>query len=185
MKCLYYLAPTLASTSEISEDLHEVGLKDFFLHVTSKDEYGLKKQQVHSGNYLERLDLIRDGLIGAAVGVVVGLAGLGLLAYYQPFGPDVPTFVYFAILALATLFGAWEGGLVGVDSENKKLKPFHDDIEAGKYLLMLYVPKIRETAVREMMRARHPEARLEAVDTHFINPFSKITRASGTSSSGA
>ena len=184
MKCIYYLAPTLASTSEISEDLHEVGLKDFFLHVTSKDEYGLKKQQVHSGNYLERLDLIRDGIIGAVVGCVAGLAGVGLLIYFRPFGPDVPTFVYIAIVALATLFGAWEGGLVGVETENKKLKPFHDDIEAGKYLIMLYVPKHRETAVREMMRTRHPEAQLEAITTHYINPFSKITRASGTSSYG-
>ena len=38
MNCLYYLAPTLESTHRISDDLHAAGLKDFFLHVVSKDE---------------------------------------------------------------------------------------------------------------------------------------------------
>lgn len=28
MKCLYYLAPTLASTRTISDDLHAIGVKD-------------------------------------------------------------------------------------------------------------------------------------------------------------
>ena len=40
MKCLYYLAPTLKSTHDIAEDLHEVGVNDYFLHVVSRDEVG-------------------------------------------------------------------------------------------------------------------------------------------------
>ena len=130
MKCLYYLAPTLKSTHDISDDLHEVGIDDFFLHVISRDESGLKKQHIHSSNYLETLDLIRDGLIGAVIGFLVGLVGVWLLQYFAPFGPNVhvPAFVYYLIVAAATLFGAWEGGLVGVATENKKLERFHDDL---------------------------------------------------------
>ena len=79
MKCLYYLAPTLDSTHDISDDLHAVGVKDFFLHVISRDEAGLKKQHVHSSNYLETLGLIRHGFIGSAIGFLAGLIGVGLL----------------------------------------------------------------------------------------------------------
>ena len=87
MKCLYFLAPTLASTHDVSDDLHEVGVEDFYLHVICKDESGLKKQHIHSSNYLETLDVVRDGFIGAALGLAAGLIGVALLMYFDPFGP--------------------------------------------------------------------------------------------------
>jgi hypothetical protein len=178
MKCLYYLAPTLKSTHDISDDLHEVGVNDYFLHVVSRDESGLKQQHIHSSNYLETLDLIRDGLIGAVIGFLVGLAGVWALQHFEPFGPNihVPAWVYYAIVAVATCFGAWEGGLIGVATENKKIARFHDDLEAGKYLILIYALKSKGDEVRAMMGKRHPEAELVAVDSHFINPFSPIKR---------
>ena len=183
MKCLYFLAPTLASTHDVSDDLHEVGVEDFYLHVISRDESGLKKQHIHSSNYLETLDVVRDGFIGAALGFAAGMVGIALLMYFEPFGPDVqvPAWVYAVLVGVATLFGAWEGGLAGIAAENKKLAKFHDDIEAGKYLILVYVRKLQEDTVMKMMKERHPEAQLVGVDSHFINPFSKVSRVSETS----
>jgi len=171
MKCLYYLAPTLESTHGISDDLHEVGIKDYFLHVISRDEAGLKKQHIHSSNYLETLDVVRDGVLGGAAGLLVGLLGVWLIDRYDPFGVEVPNFVYFALVGVATLFGTWEGGLIGIGSENRKLAKFHDAIEAGKFLILIYALKEQEAAVGRMMRERHPEAELAGVAPHFINPF--------------
>jgi hypothetical protein len=176
MKCLYYLAPTLESTQRISSDVRAVGVNDFLLHVISKDEAGLQKQHIHSSNYLETLDLIRDGLLGAAIGFIPGVIGVGLLRYFEPFGPNVPRVVYFAMVAVAILFGAWEGGLTGIATENRKLAKFHDEIERGCYLILIYTPKEQEATVREMMRSRHPGAALAAIDRHFINPFSAVQR---------
>jgi hypothetical protein len=174
MKCIYYLAPTLPSCHRISDDLHDAGVNDLNLHVVAKDERGLSQQHVHSANYLETLDFIRDGFIGAAIGFPVGLVGIGLLQYFEPFGPDVPTFVYVVLVAAATLFGAWVGGLTGVDSENKKLRTFHAEIEAGKYLILIYVRRHQEATVQALMQVNHPEAELAGIDTHFINPFSSV-----------
>jgi hypothetical protein len=178
LKCLYYLAPTLAATHGVSDHLHAVGVKDFYLHVVAKDEQGLRQQHIHSANYLETLDVIRDGYIGAAIGFLCGLAGIGLLAYFQPFGASVPTFVYVVLVAVATLFGAWVGGLTGVDHENKKLRKFHEEIEAGKYLMLVYVRRHQEATVRAMMQENHPEAALAGIDTHFINPFNAVKSVS-------
>jgi hypothetical protein len=174
MKCLYFLSSTLSCTQDVSDDLHQAGVSDFYLHVISRDESGLKKQQIHSSNYLETLDVIRDGFIGAALGLLVGMIGIGLLMYFRPFGPDVqvPTFVYVILVLAATLFGAWEGGLTGIATENKKLSRFHDAIAEGKYLILVYVRRQQEDIVRKMMAERHPDAELVACDTHFINPFS-------------
>jgi hypothetical protein len=176
MKCLYYLAPTLDSTHGISDDLHAVGVSDFFLHVISRDEAGLKKQHIHSSNYLETLDVVRDGIIGAGVGFCVGLLGVWLIDRFDPFGVEVPTFVYLALVAVATLFGAWEGGLIGIGLENRKLAKFHGDIEAGKFLILIYTLKEQEASVAQMMSERHPEAELVGVDRHFVNPFSTPKR---------
>jgi len=185
VKCIYYLAPTIAATDQVSADLHEVGVMDFYLHVISRDQAGLKRHQIHSSNYLETLDIVRDGFIGAALGFLIGLAGAGLLMYTKPFGDHiVPTFVYAILVGVATLFGAWEGGLVGVDSEHKKLAKFHDDLVAGKYLILVYVRKHREQVVLKMMREKHPDAELVAIDSHFANPFSTVTRVSGTPTAG-
>jgi hypothetical protein len=90
----------------------------------------------------------------------------------------VPVYGYAILGAVATLFGAWEGGLAGIGAENKKLARFHDDIEAGKYLVLVYVRKQQEDSVTKMMKERHPEAELVAIDSHFINPFSKVSRLS-------
>ena len=39
----------------------------------------------------------------------------------------------------------------------------------------MYVRKNVEGTVRKMMQERHPDAELVGVDSHFINPFSKVT----------
>src|SRR5271167_1272276 len=185
VKCIYFLTPTIASTDQVSADLHAVGVKDFYLHVISRDQAGLKRHQIHSSNYFETLDVLRDGFIGAALGFLIGLAGIGLLMYAKPFGEHVvPAFVYAILVGAATLFGAWEGGLVGIDSEHKKLEKFHDDLVAGKYLILVYVRKHREQTVLNMMREKHPDAQLVAIDSHYVNPFSSVTRVSGTPTTG-
>ena len=182
MKCIYFLTPTLASTESVSKDLHAVGVKDFFLHVVSRDEMGLRQHHIQSSNYLETLDVVRDGFIGAALGFIAGMIGVGLLMYFKPFGENlhIPTLVYVVLAGAATLFGAWEGGLMGVDNESKKLARFHDDLAAGKYLILVYVRKHREEAVLKMMREKHPDAAFVAIDRHFINPFSAVVRISET-----
>jgi hypothetical protein len=185
MKCIYFLTPNIATTDQVSADLHEVGVQDFYLHVICRDHAGLKRHQIHASNYFETLDIVRDGFIGAALGCLIGLAGVGLLLYTKPFeGHVVPTFVYALLVGVATLFGAWEGGLMGIDSEHKKLAKFHDDLVAGKYLILVYVRKNREQIVLKMMREKHPEAELVAIDSHFINPFSTVRRVSETPTPG-
>lgn len=176
MKTNYYLSPTLKSTQQISDDLHDVGINDWFIHVISKDEAGLKKEQVHSSNYLETLDVLRNGGIGGLIGFIVGVFAAGALMFFKPFGPQMPEFVYLIVVILLTLFGIWEGGLAGVACENRKLKKFHDELEDGKYLILIYTSKLQDSAVNNMMKTNHPEAKLVATDKQYFNPFCRLKR---------
>ena len=176
MKCMYYLAPSLVSSQQISEDLHDIGIAEWLVHVISRDEAGLKKEHIHSSNWFETHDLLRDGFIGANLGFIGGVLLAALVMFFEPFGADPPKVVYFFVVVVATLFGAWVGGLIGMDSENRKLRRFHDHIVAGKYLFLIYAPKGYGERIKAMMAERHPEARHMATDRHFINPFSRVRR---------
>lgn len=175
MKCFYYLSPTLESTEAISEDLHQSGVSDWFIHIISKDEAGLGKRHLHSSNYLETMDLIRDGLIGGIAGFLVGLIAAVVISVYEPFGPITSFLAYLGVIVLMTGFGAWQGGLIGIHQENKKLEPFHDEIDAGKYLILVYAHRNEEQQVADMMGRLHPEARLVGFDSRFYNPFATPT----------
>src|SRR5258705_9725017 len=118
-----------------------------------------------ASNYIETLDILRDGFIGVAIGCLAGLVGAGLLMLFKPFGPDVPHYVYFIIVAVATLFGAWEGGLTGIASENNKLKKFHRDIEAGKFLMLVYSAKEQGVTLPHPKARKIPDAELVSVNT--------------------
>jgi hypothetical protein len=88
----------------------------------------------------------------------------------------VPNVAAIFLVIVATLFGAWLGGLIGIDSENRKLRRFHDEIEAGKYLILIYARKGQGKKIQSMMSERHPESRHVATDRHFVNPFSRVER---------
>lgn len=149
IKSNYYLTPNLNSTHQISNGPHEVGINDWFLYVIGKDEAGLNKGHIHSSNYLETLDLIRGGGIGAPIGFTVGVFAAGALMFFKPFGPNMPEFIYLIVTVLLTLFGIWEGGLAGVACENRKLAKFHGDLEDGKYLVLIYTWKKQEPNVKK------------------------------------
>ncbi|WP_127556067.1 hypothetical protein [Saccharospirillum alexandrii] len=176
MKCLYYLSPTLKESADIAEDLHEVGISDWYIHVISKDESGLTQKHIQSANYIETLDLYHSSILGGLIGFCAGMLLIILFHLTGIFSENLPWWVNVIFIAVTTLFGIWEGGLWGVDTENKKLQPFHDDIEAGKYLVLIYTPKEQEAAVRKVMEERHADAQFAAVDRHFISPFSKLKR---------
>lgn len=176
MKCMYYLAPCLVSTHQISDDLQDVGVDNWYVHVISRDEAGLKNEKIHSSNWLETTDLLRDGFIGANAGFIIGVLVAGSLLLFAPFGPDIPIIAFFFMVAVSTGFGAWVGGLTGIDSENQKLQRFRTAIEEGKYLILIYARKGQGEKIRTMMHERHSESRHVATDRHFINPFGRVHR---------
>ena len=154
----------------------EIGVDDWFIHVVSRDEAGLKREQIHSSNYLETLDLLRSGLVGANIGFIIGVIASALVMFLEPFGPNVPNYVYLIIMVFFTLFGSWQGGLYGVATENKKLDRFREEINAGQYLILVYAAKGKGEAIKAMIAEKFPNARHVATDRQYINPFSIVRR---------
>lgn len=173
MKRLYYISPTIESAEQISEDMHEHGVTDWHFHVLSKDESGLYSHRIHSATTLQRTDLVRYMERGLICGCALGLIFTIPLNYIEQF-----TFnTWLAISSFCVLFSTWCGGIGGVSQENYKIQRFHDDIEAGRYLIMVDVPKTDEEMIRKVMSIRHPEASLEGHSSTFTNPFASPVAA--------
>lgn len=56
-----------------------------------------------------------------------------------------------SICVVCTLFGTWVGAMFGLGTENSQITRFHDDIVAGKYLIMGAAPKSRLALARYHM----------------------------------
>jgi len=176
MKRLYYVADDLDTCDRVSRTLLEDGLSQGHFHVLAKDEAGLYQHRIHSATTYQQLDLIhtgeRWGLIGAGVGLVIGLLVLATQAL--PWGADPVT--VFLMTLLGGCFGAWQGGLVGLTRESYKIAPFHKDIEAGRYLIMVDVSDETRGRVRAIMNIGFPEVRDGGSDSTFINPLARPER---------
>jgi hypothetical protein len=176
MKCLYYLSSTIGSTHTIASDIQATGVNHWFLHILSKDTAGVKKNQLHSGNFIEQLDVMRDGILGAMIGLITGLVVVAFISYKQYFPPEIPDVTYFFVIMIITMFGAWEGGLLGITNESKKLAAFQNDLNAGKYLILVYARGNQEDVIISMMKKKHPNIRLVGNDSSFFNPLSRVQR---------
>jgi hypothetical protein len=170
MKRMYYLTDSLDSCEQISRDIHEAGINDGHFHVLSKDVAGLYKRHIHSANYLQTLDIVRNLERGAMVGFILAVLVTTWVATQKTFG-EGSGLMYFAIFGFVTLFGAWAGGLVGVSTENQKIRNFHDEIESGKFLVMVDLKAEQVESVESLMKQKHPQVPLKRVGSTRINPF--------------
>ncbi len=177
MKRLYYLTDNIDSAEQISNDLHAAGITDWNFHVLSKDEAGLYKRHIHTANYVQKLDIVRNAERGALLGLLAAIFMVAYIRSSETFGENPGGMFYMAIIGFITLFGAWAGGLSGIARENRKITCYHDDIEAGKFLIMIDVKAGKEDEVRGLMTRNHPEAQFKRIGSTFINPF-KFARAS-------
>lgn len=176
MKRLYFVAEDVDTCERVAEALHSEGIREGNFHVLAKDETGLYQHHVRSATTYQQLDVIhtgeRWGLVGAGVGLAVGLVAWFTQAL--PWGVEPFTVVLMAMVG--GLFGAWQGGMVGLSRENYKIAPYHEDIEAGRYLIMVDVDGGDRSRVREIMNMGFPEVRYRGRDSTFINPLASAQR---------
>ena len=173
---LYYVADDLETSQRISDELHSEGISDWNFHVLTKDIDGLYRHHIHSATPIHELDIVHTGerwaMVGALVCFVVALAIH--LSGALPWSTSSVSVLLFTLVG--GLFGAWQGGMVGLTRENYKIEPFHEDIEAGRYLVMVDVSNENKARVREIMNMQFPDVRFCGRDTTLINPFKRPQR---------
>ncbi|RDE18283.1 hypothetical protein DV711_16605 [Motiliproteus coralliicola] len=178
MKRLYYLTSSIDCAERVSKELHEKGVTDWNFHIMSKkyDNWNnLKKRGLHLASfYFHQHDGKRIAERGAIVGA---LAGLCAIAGFLLASPEIASeFRAWSLVSLAfttailIAFGVGFGMIYGLDSENVKIRRFHDQLEEGQYLIMIDTIKEDADRIRDIM-ADQPGITVAGEGHSQVNPF--------------
>lgn len=161
---LYFLLPDLASARKTADDLLLARLEDRHMHFLARR--GTDLGELHEASYLQKTDLLHGAGVGLALGAGAGLLLGGAIVLFPPVGsPEIGTVLVTTLIG--ALLGAWMSSMAAAAVPNSRLKQFQEEIARGKILLMVDVPFARVEAVRDLLRARHPEAVPGGQETRF------------------
>jgi hypothetical protein len=162
---LYFLLPDLESARRTADDLLLARVDD--RHMRFLARRGSDLGDLHEANYLQKTDMTHGASVGFALGGLGGIVLGAVIAVHPPEGAH-PGLVAVPIAAIVgALIGAWIASMVGSAVPNSRLRRFQQDIDQGKVLAIVDVPYERIDEVRELVRARHPEAVPGGLESRF------------------
>lgn len=151
----YLIAKTIEDITRVETELLEMGLDANQIQVLSDEPSMSALHKVREVDSLSRRDIIRSGLIGAGIGAVAAGIILGVGAYFG--ANSAESWLPFGFLAFFALcFGAWEGGLFGIQISNVQFRKFEKLLKKGHFVLLVDVQKIEDEKVKALVKA-HPE----------------------------
>lgn len=160
MKRIYFLAPDIAITHKIVDELRSEGIEDNRIHILAKRDTPL--EDLPEAGMSVKTDFLsaleRGAALGGITGLLAGLAGLRFAGFVIAGGS-----ILGLILAGATI-GLLGGGLSGMNSGNSKLKKFEQAIEQGELLVLLDIPKDKIEAITQLITKHHPGATFEGIE---------------------
>ncbi|NOV27104.1 DUF1269 domain-containing protein [Cupriavidus necator] len=161
-KRIFWLLPDLASAKRTMDDLLLARLENRHIHFVARD--GADMTGLHEANLFQTSDIVHAAEMGLMVGGGVGVVA-GVVVAMFPIVSDTPQWGLVGVLAvLGAVFGAWAASMIGSSAPNSRLRAFEKDIEAGKILLMVDVPRGRIEEVETLLRNAHPEASFAGMD---------------------
>jgi hypothetical protein len=160
---LYWLLPDVASARKMVDDMLLARVEERHLHFVARE--GTDMSGLHPANVLQTSDLIsaaeRGLVVGCGAGAVIG----ALLAWFYPIVGDPPQWGLVGVfMIVGALFGAWTSSMIGASVPSERLKRFQPQIDAGRVLLMVDVPRGRVEEIEGRLQRLHPEASLEGME---------------------
>jgi hypothetical protein len=153
---LYFLLPDVESARRTADDLLLARVEDRHMHFLARR--GTDLGELHEANFLHKSDAVHGAGVGLLLGILGGTVLGAMLLLYPPEGTRPGPVSMLVCAAIGGILGAWMASMAGAAVPNSRLKAFDADIAQGKVLLMLDVPYDRVDELREVVRARHPEA---------------------------
>ena len=163
MRRIYFLVPDVAVTRLVVDALLLARIEERHIHVIAK--HGTPMKDLPEANLFQKSDFIpaveRGLAIGGSTGILAGLVAISL--------PASATMLAGGILLISTLsgagIGAWAGSMIGVSTNNTRIKQFEEAIEAGQ-LLLVDVPKNRVDEIEKCVKQHLPQIEIKGTEPH-------------------
>jgi hypothetical protein len=150
--------PDPESCQGVVDELREAGVTDHHLHVVAslaRDLKGLPEATIW-----QKTELGHGIEWGIGLGGVAGLLGGVLAVAFPPAGLVLGGGALLAGTAAGAGVGAAVTALIGSHEHNHELDDFQSEIEQGKVLLMVDVPRKQVDEIKDMILKHHPEAEI-------------------------
>lgn len=176
MKRLYFLVPDIDSASRIVAEMRDAGVAADHVSVVGSDHHRLEQAHLHEAGVLHGTHLV-DGLktglaLGGTTGIIAGIAAVS----FPPAGLILGGGAIVGLGVLGAGVGGWLGSMLGIAATDPGIHRFHDEIQQGRLLLLIDIPKERELEMLDRIRRHHPEARIESVPHRSLSFGSLLAR---------
>lgn len=169
---LYFMLPDVKNANAMMDEMLLARINADHIHFLAKP--GTNLGDLPEATIIERTDFLGGWEIGTVLGALLGLIA-GLLAVWippWPFDKPVPWIAIPTCAIIGLISGGLWTGFVASAIPNRHLKPFEQQIERGKVLMLVLVPLHRTQEIKELVARKHPEASYDGVwpSEHVIFP---------------
>ena len=162
MKRHFYVSEDLDDLDRIEDELEHRGLHRPQIHVFSRDDSGIDHHDhLHNVESVFKKDVVHGTIVGTWIGAALAL--LVLLVAVTSDWPETYTWMPFIFLAIVLLgFGAWSGGLYGIQVPHRDFKRFESQLRAGKHVFIVDVDPAQEVSLQRVV-SQHPGLQLAGI----------------------
>jgi hypothetical protein len=159
MKRHFYISDDLDDLDRIEVELEANGVHKPQIHVFSKDDTGVDTHDhLHNMESVFKNDVVHGTITGAWIGAAIATLILVVTSYSN--WPETYTWMPFIFLAIVMLgFGAWAGGLYGIQEPHQDFKRFESQIREGKHVFIVDVDPEQRASLERVVQA-HPGLQL-------------------------
>ncbi|MCO6427193.1 DUF1269 domain-containing protein [Nitrosomonas communis] len=162
MRRIYFLVPDINVAKRVVDELLLARIEDKHIHVIARP--GTPLEELPEANLLQKSDFIPAVQQGLAVGGATGmLAGL-IAVVLPPASIVIAGGILLATSLAGASVGAWIGGMIGMNADNRRIKEFESAIEAGHFLILADVPRDRVDEIEVRVRQHIPEVEIESTE---------------------
>lgn len=166
---LYFLLPDVKRAKSVFKELLLARIDARHIHVMAKE--GTALGDLPEATVLQKSDAAHGAALGLLAGGVTGAIAGAVVLMFPPSGLAMGFGVVLAMSVLGAVMGVWVSGMIGASTPSTHLAAFSDEIERGKVLMIVDVPRSRVDEVSRMIRKHHPTADMRGVDPTMPSPF--------------
>lgn len=161
---LYFMLPSVINARRMLDELLLARVEERYIHFLARE--GSLFPDMPEVNFLQKTDLIPGMEIGMVAGAASGLLIGTLLLIFPPEGLQLSTLALLGAGVGGAVFGTWVSGMAAAAIPSSRLKPFMQEVEAGKVLMIVDLPLSQCAKIEEMVADRHPEIRFGGMEAH-------------------
>ena len=167
----FFISNNLEDLELFQGQLEKESVSTIQIHVLSHDVDGVRQHpKLHEVGSFMKLDIIRSGFIGAAIGACIFSAVIILTHYLNWYKSDAGWIPFIFLALILFWFCVWEGGFIGIQRKNILFMKFKKVLKEGRHVFYVDLYSDQEAILDRILKL-HPRIILAGngkADPHWL-----------------